>query len=86
MACNSCKQKNASEVFFQMAAPKFFGNCDVTKEQIEVVETRLVCLRDKINYVDFNRSLGIVKSLLNTQNYCKYNLKPLLDLLDEYDC
>lgn len=86
MACNTCKQTNAAEVFFQMAAPKFYGNCGVTKEEVEAIKGRLLCLKTKIQYVDYNRSMGIVISLLNTGNYCKYNLQPLIDLLDEFNC
>lgn len=86
MACNTCKQKNLSEIYFQMAAPKFYGDCDVTQEQVAAIKERLICLKPKIKYVDYNRAMGIVISLLNTQNYCKYNLQPLITLLDEFDC
>lgn len=83
--CKRCSQKQ-NQINIYSIVPPLNSNCDKTLEEIESLKQRLYCVESKIPLSLYNQYMGIIRSLINLKNYCKYNLDPIIQLLNEYNC
>lgn len=92
MACNCLKKSPASkksldQIYLQkFNEPTYKEPCNMKETDIMAFKERLKCLKKKVPLHQHNRYLGIINSMLNLKNYCKYNTKQLKELLDECQC
>jgi hypothetical protein len=61
-------------------------NCGKTELDIRSVQFRMVCLKSKIPVYDYNKYMGILNTLINLRDYCRYDIEPLILLLNEKSC
>lgn len=89
MACVSCQQKrkNIEKAYFKaISTYKSTVPCNLTEEDICAIKERLMCLKTKIKGKDFNKYLGFVNSLINLEDYCRYDLSMIEEIIDELGC
>ena len=91
MGCVSCSKKNTSPGYYDMSVydviwPPNKTRCLRTKEEMLILQNRLNCAKNKMGYKYYNSYAGIIKSMLNFKDYCKYDVTPILDMIDNHGC
>jgi hypothetical protein len=61
-------------------------NCSYDLTDAFNTRLRLQCLQSKVKIATYNKYLGVVNSLINLQDYCRYDLTPIIAVLDENGC
>ena len=78
MACSTCGSSSQENLIFPRPAI-VFPDCFVTKEQVEQVLQNFLNLKTNQDFSNFtlqglNKRIGELYSMINTQNYCLYEL------------
>lgn len=90
--CNC--QKNiqpAPSAFSQTTGSFYTGDCSVTREHLLSIENKLECVQNQnlfinISQLEVYQFLGQVKTMLNTYNYCEYEVSGLNARLSYVNC
>lgn len=90
MACTSCGKKNnyknIEKTYHKLVNTYKPKSCDLTEEDLISLRDKLKCIKSKISFVDYNKQLGFLKSMLTLRDYCRYDLSILQQLIEEYEC
>ena len=78
MACSTCGSSSQENLIFPRPVI-IYPDCFVTKEQVEIVISNFIHLKTVQDFTNFsnvqiNKRLGELCSMINTQNYCLYEL------------
>mgnify|MGYP006335215857 CR=1 FL=1 len=84
--CNKSTPIVAASTYYSVQQNISTFDCSKSKGEIEALYEKLKCLKGKIHFKNYNSWKGILDSLLNTKNYCKYSLTPLIELFITYEC
>lgn len=81
MACFSCSQRRAQ------SAPQVTPTtvtCQNTKEIIESLAVKINCIKDLHPSDQLNSVFYILVEMLQSENYCKYDLAIVYQLISQY--
>ena len=88
--CNNCKNKidfkNLSQVFHRLFRTYVPSKCNLEEADILELRENLICIKNKIHYVDYNKQIEFLNAMIHLKDYCKYDLGVLNSLLEAYDC
>ena len=85
MACTSCKAVNNFYTAPNRSVIPVVIDCDTPKEVIETLYQRLICYRES-NTHSTNKELGILLTMLNLKEYCKYDTTSIKTMLNNSNC
>lgn len=79
MSCSSCGGGTNQQNLIFPKKVIIFEDCFVTREQVEQVLQNFIVLKTNKDFSNFtlqnlNKRIGELHSMLNTQNYCLYEL------------
>lgn len=91
MGCVSCGKKTTSSSYYDISVydiiwPPNKVRCTKTLGEIKILQDRLNCAKDKISFKYYNSYSGIIKSMLNFKDYCRYDVAPILDMIENHEC
>ncbi len=91
MGCVSCGKKTTSSSYYDMSVydvvwPPNKTKCLRTLEEVRTLQNRLNCAKETMSYKYYNSYAGILKSMLNFRDYCRYDLSPILDMIESHGC
>ena len=88
--CSVCGRSNSNQQrVYNRIAQKANAEtaCELTMEEVLLVQNRLTCFKSKFpNHPNINSYLGIVESLLNTKDFCMFELQTIIESLDGSTC
>lgn len=61
-------------------------NCTFSQMDAYNTQLRLKCLENKVKKSVYNKYLGVVNSLINLQDYCRYDLQQIITVLEQNGC
>lgn len=83
--CNKViPQYQGSPTYIPVITPPVF--CTKTLGDIQEISNKLPCLKSKINIKQYNSFVGIIQSMLNLQDYCKYDTDQITQMLTLHGC
>ena len=91
MECVSCGKKTTGSSYYDVSVydiiwPPNKTKCLRTLQEMKTLQQRLNCAKEKISPKYYNSYAGIIKSMLNFKDYCKYDLGPILDMIENHGC
>jgi hypothetical protein len=60
-------------------------DCFVTKQKIETIYNRLLCLKNS-GTSNINSYIGKIITMINLKDYCKYDISDILNFLNSTNC
>lgn len=91
MACSSCNKKKYSPTqvlnnVFNTGSVIPRGSCNITEEEMTNLLGRLNCYKQKKKGISINQPLSFILTMINTKDFCRYNMDEIKNILDGEDC
>jgi len=84
--CNCGKVNSSPKTYTYSTVPQTIVDCDISREEIQSVYNKLVCVKEKTTSKLLNIFLGQILTMLNINEYCKYSLEEINIFITNNNC
>ena len=92
MGCSTCRQRTVQSTYQGvLPQPIIDTNCSKTLEELTVLQEKVQCLINKELFVNITQFelvsfLGLIQTMINLGQYCKYELSNLTQRIENVEC
>lgn len=88
--CTTCngkvKSKSIDKIYRKLLKTHAIKNCTATEEDIKQFKETLKCIKKSLKFQEYNKYAGLIDSMLNLKDYCRYDLSFISNLAEDYGC
>lgn len=84
--CSCGNVNSVSSLYYPSPSPEVVENCEKTRTEIQDLYNRMVCVKSEVTGKTVNTYLGILLTMLNINQYCKYNTNEIEVYIIKYNC
>lgn len=72
--CSCGKVNSIPKIYTPAPSPQIVPNCVKSRTEIQTLYNRMVCVKETTSSKKVNYYLGILLTMLNLNEYCKYDV------------